>query len=94
MVHGLGVLLVAGLAAAAVLYLYDVVLTGPAWARVLGTVVAATAWSTLLAPDQSPGRLAALGVGAATVALLAVALLQLLQVQRDVALTTAFSRRR
>lgn len=91
MAHYLGALLLAGFAAGILLSLYDQILTGPAWARTLLSVLLSLGPAYYIERDVDCVLLAA---GAALVANLLVALLQLLQVQRDVAMTSVLRRTR
>jgi hypothetical protein len=88
-------LLVASLGAAFVVYLYDLFFAGPAWARTLLPVAALAFydWPLPLESALDGVRLATITLGAAFLGLAWVALVQLLQVQRDAAMTQVLRRR-
>lgn len=93
MAHLLGLLLLAALYAATVLYLYDLLVAGPEWARVLLTMALTYLFLVLWDENWSTERVLH-SIPAAGGALLLVALLQLLQVKRDAAMTSVLRRGR
>lgn len=84
-------LLVAALIGATVLYLYDIYATGPAAMRVFIAHLPALGYAMLIGWKDWPELLST--YACVPVSLFVVALLQLVMVQRDVALSRAFSRR-
>lgn len=86
-------LILAALAVAAILYTYDIVVSGPAVVRVLGTVAVATLHVWVLADTTAVEYVLTAGAAAGFLALLGVALLQWLQVARDAAMMAAMRRR-
>lgn len=84
-------LLVASLLGALVLYSYDLFVTGPPAARPLIAHLPALAWYMFVGPYDDWRLLES--YAAVIPALILVAALQLLMVQRDVALTSVFRRR-
>lgn len=86
-------LLIASLAVALVLYLYDTLVAGPAFARPLLAAVLGGAAVWGLNVDAGESALAVLSVAAAAGGIAAVALVQYLEVQRDAAMTQVLRRR-
>lgn len=87
----LGLTLLVGLATAAVVYVYDLEVSGPAWARSIGTYGVCSLWLLLVNPGW-PREFYAVAAAASLVALLATALVQYLVVQRDVTMARAMRR--
>lgn len=83
-------LIIGALLGAAVLYLYDLYVTGPAAARVFVAHLPAIGWYVGNRPDS--WRLLE-SYACVPLSLLIVAVLQLLQVQRDAAMMRAVGRR-
>lgn len=85
-------LLVAALAAALVVTLYDSLVTGPGWARILLT--GAAAMVAYLQLDEGAWRRVIVGgLAAGFVALVLLAVLQYLLVLRDASMTSVLRRR-
>lgn len=82
--------LIAALAAGLLLHLYDQLVTGPAWARTLLSLLLALGPAYYLVRSVDAVLLAA---AAALVANVVVALLQWLQVARDAQMTSVLRRR-
>lgn len=87
----MGPLLVAALLGAAVLYLYDLYVTGPAAARVFIAHLPALAWYMAVGPYDDWRLLES--YAAVPISLFVVAVLQYLLVLRDTALMRAVGRR-
>ena len=90
--HLLGALLLTALSAGLTLHMVDLLITVPGWVRVLLSSVFAAPAAYYL--QQNIGDTMLLTGAAAMLANVLVAVLQLLQIQRDAAVVQAFSRAR
>jgi uncharacterized PurR-regulated membrane protein YhhQ (DUF165 family) len=97
MAYSLGATLIASLVAANVLYLYDLNITGPAWARPSICSAPSTLALLVLTGGLHSGKdyekIVVLMFAANLLALVWVAVLQLLGVQRDAAMAVVLRRR-
>lgn len=98
MEHHLEALLLAALVGALLLYVYDLYVSGPEWSRLLPPLVGASGTLIGLGYDRSlitswPDTVVYCAAGTFAAVLL-VAVLQLLQVKRDAAMTAVLRRGR